>query len=322
MLVNRETFFEIQSYFESIPFNQTSEWLDSIYDKEDNILFFCDDIKNPTICSWGVVRESLFGGRRLYIEGASIKKEITIQQIKNFYKQIISYNFSLIEVSDINLYDINYEIGIRRAGFVRPLLMSLSPLTMIVDLKKPFEFHRNWRRNVKRSIEQGVEFCVIEHPTLEDIRIFINLFKETKERKRLSWDLHESNLLNLLKSCRYRLFFAKDKGGSIIAGRIIYIFGQNAYDVFAANSNSSLILGATYYLQEEILKYLKYLGIIYFDYGRISPGIDSMDNIYLSKSYSGGRPALYNGQWIYSKSFLLEYIIVFYRYIIKKGKRY
>ena len=58
-------------------------------------------------------------------------------------------------------------------------------------------------------------------------------------------------------------------------------------------------VGAAYLIQEGIFQYFKEQGYEKFDYGRIPPSDGKMDNIYIAKSYSGGRPIGYNGAWEY-----------------------
>jgi hypothetical protein len=54
----------------------------------------------------------------------------------------------------------------------------------------------------------------------------------------------------------------------------------------------------------------------------ISPSNNEMDDIYRAKSYSGGVPTLYNGQWVYYKSKIIEYLVAGLMYLIKHSSRY
>ena len=84
-----------------------------------------------------------------------------------------------------------------------------------------------------------------------------------------------------------------------ICERISYINNNQVYDVYAANSDTAMSVGAAYLIQEGIFQYFKEQGYEKFDYGRIPPSDGKMDNIYIAKSYSGGRPIGYNGAWEY-----------------------
>jgi len=322
MIVERNKFFEIQKKFQDIPFNQTEEWLDSLLFDENNLIYIVDSIEKPQICYWGNLFKRSFNKKHLLINGLAIKDTATSQSIMHHYREIISAGYDLIEISDIGFYDANHEVGFRRAGFIRPLGMSQSPLTMIVSLQKPFVFHRNWRRNVKKSLEYGVEFKYIEVPSISDAEIFVRLFNELKERKKIGFNITANSLMKLFRYDRFKLFFVQDKDGKYLAGRIVYLCGKKIYDVFAANSNDGIKNGAVYFIQEKIFMYLRDIDMEIFDYGRIPPGTDRMDDIYVAKSYSGGSPMLYNGQWQYAKSKILDFAYCFYIHILHDKKRY
>ena len=315
--INKELFFKLQDKFKNVPFNQTEEWLDSHY-AFSNVIYFVDNNDQPEICCWGVVFERKFIGLHLIIEGITIKSnDPTI--LKCFFKDIIELGYAIIELSDISWYNSNFEIGIRQAGFIRPLGLSLCPMTMVVDLQKPFSFHRNWRRNVKKANEKEITFKIVDNPTISESQIFIDLFCQLKDRKKLNFSLDSKALLNLFQKKRFMIFFAQEKNGVFLAGRVIYL-ADNAYDVYAANSDKGLECGAIYFLQEKILYYLKSLNMNLFDYGRISPSADHMNNIYVSKSYSGGRPLQYNGQWQYSKSKKIVFLYSFRKFYLSNQR--
>ena len=114
----------------------------------------------------------------------------------------------------------------------------------------------------------------------------------------------------------------KNKEGVNIAGRLEYQCEKNVYDIYAANTNVGLSNGAVYHLQEEILKYLSEHGYSEFDYGMIPPSDNHMDDIYIAKSYSGGAPIGYNGQWQYCKTLIKKYISSVYTFCIHRSQLY
>lgn len=323
MKVDREKFFEIQAKFDNIPFTQTEEWLLSEYsDRLDDVLYFVNSLDDPQICCWGIYSKIRFLGYQLNLSGETLKKDISIRTITSFYQEIANEDYTVVNVSSINTYNVDFEIGIRRAGFIRPLGMSLCPLSILVNLQEPFNFHRNWRRNVRKSIKESVRFQYIENPTNDDICTFIGLFNQLKERKSLRFKLSEKGISKLLEKQRYKLFFVYDKEDNPIAARIVYLMNNRSYDVYAANSRQALQCGAVYFIQQKIFEFLHDLKIEFFDYGRIPPGTDNMDSIYVSKSYSGGEPISYNGQWVYSNNQLIDFMYAFAKYFIRGDKRY
>lgn len=322
MIVDRITFFLYQRKIQFIPFNQTEEWIERCGYKEENCVFFIDDIHNPQLACWGVVFNRKFIGKQLIISGESRNQNISISQYRKFYREIIDAGFNIINVSNESFYDVKYEIGLRRAGFYRPLISSLSPLTIILELNEEFKPTKDWRRHIKNANASNLSFAHIEKPTFEDLITFANLFSELKEAKNIQYSISAKSLFKLFSTENYKLFFVNNDKLEKIAGRIVYVNGVHAYDVHAANSNEARESGAAYFIIEEIIKHLKGVGVLIFDYGRISPSATDMDLIYRAKSYSGGTPTLYNGTWAFYKSKFLEFVIVGYNYFIRKYSRY
>jgi hypothetical protein len=317
MIIDRHRFFEIQKSFNVVPFNQTESWLETT-DKLNDIIFFVDSEDNPNICCWGRLFERRFFGFHLMIDGLSINS-FNIKIIRDFFQNIVINGYSIIEVSDIGYYNPNFEIGIRQAGFIRPLL-NLSPLTLLVNLKEDFQFHRDWRRNIRKANSNKISFKVIDKPSIQDCEVFSKLFNELKDRKQLCFEVKPEGLYKLLATHQYKLFFALDENEQCISSRIVYIKNKFAYDVYAANSNKGINSGAAYFIQEKILFFLRDNGFESFDYGRIPPSADEMNNIYIAKSYSGGVPMQYNGQWVFNKSRMIDFIYNLFKYYTKQRR--
>ena len=305
MIVDKEVYLDNLKKIDLIPFLQTKEWLLGLIKDDVNFVFLMDSIDAPQIMSFGRITNKRLLGRKLMIDGICLKKGAKISQIRDFFRSFMLENFDIIEISDISQYNSDFEIAIRQAGYKRPLGLSLCPMSLIVDLQDDFSFHRNWRRAVKKSKDFENVFCIEDNPKNSDILDFIDLFGKLKRRKGLGFDLTIEQLSLLLKG-NYKLFFIKNKEGKKIAGRISYENDNLVYDVYAANSDEAIKTGAVYHIQEEILNYYKNLGLRYFDYGRISPSADEMNNIYMSKSFSGGYPIAYNGQWCFYKHSIIE----------------
>jgi hypothetical protein len=322
MIVSRQDFFKAQQRLQNIPFNQTEEWFEKCGFLEDNCRFFMDDLSNPNIGCWGSVYKRKFIGEHIIIDGECYMNSITSHHMRGFYKDIISCGFSIIEMSSTQFYDTKYEIGVRRAGFLRPMVTRLSPLTIAISTSDIRKTHKTWNRNVRLSTNANLTFKYVENPTNEDLEIFCNIFQELRTLKNLSYTLTANSMANFFSSNRYKLFFVYNEKGKPICGRIVYVFGKDSYDVHAANSIEARDFGAAYYIIDEILKYLESIGVKTFDYGRIPPSNNEMDEIYRAKSYSGGTPTLYNGQWVFYKSKALEYLLNGYFYFLRKTSRY
>jgi hypothetical protein len=324
MKVSKDIFFECQAKLDRIAFTQTEEWYKSCgYEKNYQVDFFVNDVHNVKIACWGVITTSKLLGRKLILNGISSNKNLSEKEYNHFFSSLLDVGYDIIDISDIDEYNVDFEVGIRRAGFTRPIGISLCPLSIIVDIEeKKYSFHRNWRRQVQKSKDAGDQFMVVTNPSMRDLEKFVSLFNALKKRKSLKFSLSKEELAELFKSDKYKLFFVKNKDGKEVCGRIEFIHKGLVYDVYAANSNEALASGAVYHIQEEIFNSCSDMGGVYFDYGRVSPSADHMDNIYVSKSYSGGHVVQYNGQWHYAASKFKDALYSFYRYGMRKTKNY
>lgn len=322
MIVSRKDFFIAQSKLDNIPFNQTSEWFEKSAFQEDDALFFIDDLSNPQIGCWGILYNRRFIGKHLIISGESYKNNITSHHIRDFYLQINATDFSIIEITSLQFYEAKYEIGIRRAGFLRPMIANLSSLTICISTIEARKTHKTWNRNIRLANEAKLKFKCVENPTLNDMKIFCEIFQELKMEKKLDYNLNSNLLHKLFVNDKFKLFFIYDLNDRPISGRIIYVRDKFAYDVHAANSVNSRNTGSAYFIIDEILVYLKDKDYRIFDYGMISPCNSDMDDVYRAKSYSGGNVKLYNGQWVKYKNKFIEYFLTGYFYIVKNKIRF
>lgn len=316
MKVEREKYFKLQQRIKDIPFVLSKEWHD-MTSQGVEMVYYVSQTDDPRICCFGYVTKSRFLGKILRIEGVSMESDVNITELRNFYQSIVADRYDYIKLSDIWKYNPIFEVGLRRAGFIRPLGLSLCPMSLEIDFTRDFQFHRKWRSHVRKSVASGNTFYVVEKPIENDADDFRRMFMEQKERKSLGYCFSVNDLMLLLKG-NYRLFFVKNKDGKNIAGRIVYVYNKHSYDITTANSYEGISTGAVYQLQQEMLEYLKSIEIRSFDYGRIPPTADYMDDIYIAKSYSGGSPIGYNGQWIFTKSVWKEYVMSAYLFLHKK----
>ena len=316
MRVEKDEYFKLQGRIKDIPFVLSREWHD-MTSKGSEMAYYVSQTDDPRICCFGYVSNSRFRGKSLRIEGVSMEPDANITELRTFYQSIVAEGYSYIKLSDIWKYNPIFEVGVRRAGFIRPIGLSLCPMSLEMDFSKEFQFHRKWRSHVRKSIGAGNTFYVVDNPTTEDAEDFRRMFLEQKERKNLGYCFSVEELKTLLNG-NYKLFFVKNKEGKNVSGRIVYIYNKKSYDITTANSYEGISTGAVYQLQQEMLEYMKTAGIQIFDYGRIPPTADYMDDIYIAKSYSGGLPIGYNGQWVYTKSMWKEYIQSLYLFIYRK----
>lgn len=320
--IEAKKFFKIQGKFSHIPFSQSEGWYNYMASKKNNIVFFVDNEEDTKIAFWGKEQKiPIVGETILRIDGESYARDVTSEIIKKFYSSLLGMSYKGIEINSSNLYDVEYEIGIRRAGFKRPLGLFACPLTINVDIKSDFRFNRNWKRNIKKSNLASLKFKEIITPTEIEVNAFVNLFAQMTELKQLSYSLEPECLEVLINSKDMRTFLVY-KNEVPVAARIIYDNKPFSCDVYAANGVEARNCGGSYFIMQKIFETLKEEGYSLFDFGRIPPSNHKTDNVYVFKNSSRGEKVQYNGEWVFYQSFLMEYLVHFFRRFVQKDQRY
>lgn len=318
---NETFFFELQSQLEQRSFLESRGWY--LSQTNSKIHFFVDDDQHPSIAVWGrEFKIPLFGKKLLLIYGEALSSDINEKKIRAFYSDLIELEFFGIEINSSNTYSTEYEIGLRRAGFIRPIGSFSCPLTIVNKLQEEPNFNRNWKRNVKKAEKSGLFFKEIQEVDEKIIDSFIRLFQELADLKGLNYKLEEKSLSKLLSSTDMRLFFVYSKGNKPLAARIVNVNPPFSADVYAANSVDARKNGATYYLMQNIFETLSKEQFTEFDFGRIPPSNHSTDNVYIFKNASRGKKVQYNGEWSFYKNKTLEVLMYFYKRHILKKQRY
>lgn len=319
---NPKDFFELQSSIPRIPFTQSKGWHDYLNFRGDKIRYFVNDPSDVKIAVWGKEKIiSLFKMKFFIVEGESMLSNLEETYISSFYNSFKLCGYNAILINSNNQYFVDYEIGLRRAGFIRPLGFFSCPLTIIVKPQGTITYNRNWKRNFKKSIAANLKFIEINLPSRKEIEVFVSMFKEMSSLKGLSYDLSVEPLKELLADPKMRLFVV-NQNQKPIAARIIYFNEKFAEDVYAANSLDARNNGASYFIMQNIFEVLNNEGIEEFDFGRIPPSDHATDNVYVFKKASGGDPIQYNGEWVYFKSKPTEVLFTLYQLFKLKRQRY
>jgi hypothetical protein len=324
MLAKKEDFFEMQQKMDCIPFTQSQGWHDyQIYLKKNGCLYFADDQSSPNICAWGLVRSFSMVGKILQIHGESFKNEITRTQISAFYDDITAYSkkrFIFVLVSSQALYSIDYEIAIRQAGYIRPMVLLACPLSIIVDLKnmKP---SKSWRTRLKQAKKNNLRFEYILTPDNTHINHIVRMYTELSQLKKIGYSLDPGALSVLLKNNDFKLFFVYSQDDEPISAGIVYVNNDSSYGIIKANSKKSREMrGTSYFILDSVLNWLKDMNFKTYDMGRIAPGKRSGNSVFEFKSHIGSPEVSYNGEWIYSNNKFLE--TVFYAFMNFRISRY
>lgn len=322
MIANRKEFFTAQAKITNISYNQTEAWLNCSGVNDKDCVFIIDDLGYPQIGCWGIIYSHFLLGKYLIIAGDCMNDNVSSHQIRKFYSEIFHLGFHFVKINNYSFYDIGFEIGIRRAGFIRPMIKIISPLTVVIPTNDFSNKDKAWNRNIRLANKGKLSFSIVENPTIREIDIFCELFQDLKKNKNLSYSFSSDSLIKLFQSNNYQLFLVYNQHHIPVSGRIIYINAHQAYDVYAANSNESRDLGAAYFMIDGIIDYLNKQGVVYFDYGVITPSNNELDHIYRSKIYSGGIPKLYNGQWVFYQSKWKELLMNAYYLLFSKNSRF
>ena len=132
-----EDFFRLQGKLENIPFTQSESWYKKSIVQNKEIVFFVNDLVDVKIACWGVLNKvPILKYKLLLINGEAYNNRVTELEVKGFYSDFKFSEFYGVEIDSNNIYNIEYEVGIRRAGFKRPMLSFSCPLTIENDLKK------------------------------------------------------------------------------------------------------------------------------------------------------------------------------------------
>lgn len=322
MIVDEAKFKKCAEHIGFIPFEQSCVWRKFKDSSGVSYMYFIDQSNDPHLACWGKVFKKLYIGRVLNIVGEIKKTGLSQKQIKFFFQSIIAdAQCDMIIFNSNSLYDCVYEIGLRRAGFIRPLGNRMCPLTILVDIQNERKFDRQWKRNLKKAVEEELIFEIVENPQIQDARVVSTMFEELKKMKSLNYTLNPDGVYNLLSDNKFILYYVK-KDNRYLCSRIIYVECSWAFDVFASNSFESRKYSATNYLMEKIFDHLKDKGVKMFDFSRIPPSNNDTDSVYLFKNSSGGFPAQYMGEWVWCKKKILSLIFCVYNFYIKKTHQY
>ncbi len=321
---NSEDFFRYQKQLKVIPFTQSEAWYAMAVAKGATARFFVDAKTNTSIAIWGVESKvPLFNSIIFRVSGEARTAELDEKTVQAFYNTLASL-FKAIEIDSNTKYNVEMEVGLRRAGYKRPIGVFSCPLTLVNDLVKEQQIRsRSWKRNVKIAEKANLVVKEVGNPDNTHINDFVALFQEMSKTKEMTHVVSFEEISSLLAHNSIKLYAIATPKNEVLAYRIVQVHNDYAYDIFAANSNKSRnYRGATYLLVEQLFKSLKEEGVRYFDFGRIPPSNHSTDKIYEFKIGARGEKVQYNGEWANYKSLTIEILVFFYKYFKLKKQRY
>jgi hypothetical protein len=313
--LTKNHFFEIQAAMHYISPYQDVRWIVFSGILERDVVYFTDSSVKPKICCWGRITVKAPGIKILTIVGEATSYQPSVKEFRDFWEAIIKFcqkECSLIKISSDSLYDVNFEVGIREAGFYRPIVYSNCPLSIIVNLNDQINRSRNWTRQYNLAISNGFNFKYISKPDSEHLKDLAELHAQMTESKKLSGSLNPKLVQHLIKDSKFHLFMCYSKDGMPLCARVVYRYRDISYDIIAANGIASRnYKGSTHFLLESVFNWLMVNGCKTFDFGRIGPGKSSSNSVYEFKRSSGGTLVSLNGEWVYPVKKWVEYLYFF-----------
>lgn len=317
---DKNSYFQILEKFEIVPYTQSRGWceMQSLY-KPERVKYFVNDMDNPTIACFAHEKKML-GVRMILIEEEAFKDELahTPAEIKKFYEIINASGYKIIEVSSNSKYDFDYEIALRQAGFLRPVGLFSLPSTKIIDLTNPIGYNRDWKNNLKKAAKNGLEFEPVERVEKFHSEEFIKIYSEMSRSKSIGIPFNAELIEKLCSTGEFKLFFVL-RNGVRIASTIIFQRNESALSLYAASGSIARSTSASYFMYDELFKYLADSGVKTFDMGKLLPSKEPVNNVFLFKNGIEGKHIQLNGEWArYSNPFYRFSMYFVKRYILKR----
>ncbi len=311
-IIDKNKFFEITKQFEYVPYTQTEAWhAHFVGHKNDSFAFFVDDEHKPKIACVAHVKKAL-GLKMLLLEGECLLvKTYKSSLIKSFYETMTSLNYDMIEIVSNYPYNSEFEVGIRRAGFLRPVGSFSMPLSNWINLQEDIKCNSNWTRNFKKSQAFDLDFELVQRPSLDIVKSVVFFYNKFSSEKGLSHLLVVESINKLLQSDSFSVGLVKNKEKEILSFIIIHNTKKHAGLLYAASGDKSKDSGATFFMYTELFKVLKEKGLNTFDMEKLVPSTHSTDGVFLFKDGVKGIRTVYNGEWSWYKKSIYRPLMYF-----------
>ena len=291
--VNREIFYQTIDKWESVPFSQAEGWVRmQSGDDASRVRYFLDE---QIGCAAHVKRFA--GLTMLMVDTECLKhKEIKSTAISRFYEALRQTGVDMIEVNSRRLYLADHEVGMRQAGFLRPVGSFSYELTNLIDLTQPLSYNENWRRNIKQSDSLGLTLQRVAHPSDADIVDFMQLYRQMSAHKGLAMPFDLAMLRNLLNAPHFRLCCIC-QGEERLSAIIYHHVGLHAGLLYAANGNKAYEVHAGFQLYKQLLELLAAEGVQTFDMEKMGASAHSTNAVFLFKQGIRGELLPLCGEW-------------------------
>lgn len=295
--VSRDIFYQTVECWEDVPFCQTDGWVRmQSGNQASRVRYFLDE---QIGCAAYVKR---FAGKTmLMIDTECLKhKQTKPIVISRFYEALRHSGVDMIEINSRRLYMADHEVGMRQAGFLRPVGSFSYELTNLIDLTQPLSFNENWRRNLKQSDTLNLQLQRIDQPTQADIADFMRLYREMCAHKHLAIPFTEELLRILLNDAHFHLcFICLDE--ERLSAMIYHQVGSHTGLLYAANSDKANEMHAGFQLYIQLLSLLAAEGVQTFDMEKMGASAHSTNTVFLFKQGIRGEMLPLCGEWAWYK---------------------
>lgn len=320
VISDKSQFFGLIKDFEHVPFVQTEGWRNyhaSI--KHDSIRYFVDDEHNATIACFGHAK-SFMGLKMLIVEGECLKQKTTsAKKIKLFFEGFFDLGYDIIEIDSYLPFQTEFEIGIRQAGFLRPVGMFSIHLSSFIDLTQSSGFNDNWKRNLKLANQSELSFEMVDEPNIADCEAFAKQYQELIMDKKINHNLTVPQIELLLSSPNFGLAKVTDNHQRLISAIIFHKSGTHAGLLYASKNHLAKQTGATFFMYKKLLESLSAKGFATFDMERLLPSTHSTNGVFLFKQGIKSNHIIYNGEWSWYKRSIYRPMMYFVkRFLMKK----
>ncbi|MBQ9522551.1 MAG: GNAT family N-acetyltransferase [Paludibacteraceae bacterium] len=295
--VSRDIFYQTVETWEEVPFPQTAGWtLMQSGNKPKQLRYFLD----VQIGCVAHVKRCL--GLTLLMIDTECWKTSSLKPavISRFYEAVRQVGFDMIEVNSRRPYSADYEVGVRQAGFLRPVGSFSFELTNLINLAKPLSFNENWRRNLKLSEEFGLFLQRLDRPTDADIEDFLALYRQMCAHKNLPLPFSKEMLRTLLDDNHFRLCFLC-RGEERLSAIVYHHCGTHAGLLYAANGDKANEVHAGFQLYKQLLELLAGEGVLSFDMEKMGASVHSTNAVFLFKQGIRGELQPLCGEWSWYK---------------------
>lgn len=292
--VSREIFYESVRTWADVPFSQSEGWIRmQSGGREERVRYFLDENIG---CAAHVKR---FGGlSMLMVDTECLRhKETKASTYKQFYEDLRRQGCQIVEVNSRRPYSAACEVGMRQAGYLRPVGSFSYELTKLIDLQQPVSYDENWRRHLKKTASAGLKLTDTGNPTQDDCADFVRLYEEMGRRKHLRVPADSASLAMLLADKRFRLYFLETSDKERIATILIHLRGEEAGLIYAANGAKADGLYAGFEMYRQLLETLQEAGVRVFDMEKMGASAHSTNAVYQFKNGIRGTLTALCGEW-------------------------